>query len=75
MEGGQSWKTTYMMRVKASERRPFIFAFSLNIVLLDLYQADEIVMEIEEWKHQIPEDYVKSFSKVLLSTLEVSNGS
>ena len=41
-------KTTYMMRVKESERRPFIFIFRLNIVLHDSYQVDEIVMEIEE---------------------------
>ena len=38
------------IRVKGSERRPFIFIFRLNIVLRDSYQADEIVMEIEEWK-------------------------
>ena len=30
--------------------KPFIFIFRLNIVLRDSYQADEIVMEIEEWK-------------------------
>ena len=41
-------KTTFIMRVKESERRPFIFIFRLNIVLRDSYQVDEIVMEIEE---------------------------
>ena len=55
-----------------SERRPFVFIFRLNIVLWDSYQADEIVMEIEEWKQKVPSDSVKSFSKVLLSVLETS---
>ena len=40
----------YMMRVKGTERRPFVFILRLNIVLCDSYQADKIVMEIEEWK-------------------------
>ena len=39
-----------MIRVKGSERRSFIFIFRLNIVLHDSYQADEIAMEIDEWK-------------------------
>ena len=60
------------MRVKGSERRPFIFIFRLNIVLRDSYQADEIVMEIEEWKQKVADDYVKSFSRVLLGVLETS---
>ena len=38
-----------MMRVKWSEKRPFIFSFRLHIVLPDSNQLDEIVMEIEEW--------------------------
>ena len=46
------YKTTYMTRVKRSERRPFIFIFRLNIVLHDSYQVDEIVMKIEEWKYK-----------------------
>ena len=45
-------KTTYMARVKGSERRPFILNFRLNIVLHDPYQVYEIVMEIEERKHK-----------------------
>ena len=61
-----------MMRVKGSERRPFVFIFKLNIVLCDSYQADEIIMEIEEWKQKFPSDSVKSFSKVLLSVLQTS---
>ena len=72
MESGQSHKTTYKMRVKRSERKPFVFIFKLNIVLCDSYQADEIVMEIEEWKQKVPSDSVKSFSRVLLSVLETS---
>ena len=43
-------KTTYMTRVKGPERRLFIFIFRLNTVLLDSYQVDKVVMEIEEWK-------------------------
>ena len=47
------------MRVKGSERRRFIFTSRLNIVQLDSYQADEIVMEIEEWNQNVADDYVK----------------
>ena len=61
-----------MMRVKGSERRPFAFIFRLNIVLRNSYQADEIAMEIEEWKQKVPSDSVKSFSRVLLSVLETT---
>ena len=56
-----------MIRVKGSERRPFIFISRLNIVQRDSYQADEIIMEIEEWK------YVKSFSRVLLDVLDIGD--
>ena len=42
-----------MIRVKGSERRPFIFISRLNIVQCDSYQADKIVMQIEEWKQKI----------------------
>ena len=61
-----------MIRVKGSERRPFIFISRLNIVQRDSYQADEIFMEIEEWKQKVVDDYVKSFSRVLLGVLETS---
>ena len=54
-----------MIRVKGSERRPFIVISRLNIVQRDSYQADEIVMEIEEWQHV-------SFSRFLLGVLETS---
>ena len=61
-----------MMRVKGSERRPFSFISRLNIIQRDSYQTDEIVMEIEEWKQKVADDYVKSFSRVLLGVLETS---
>ena len=64
-------KTTCMMRVKGSERRQF-FIFRLNSVLYDSYQVDETVMEIKEWKQKVPSNYVKTFSRVLLSLLEKS---
>ena len=66
METRQSCKTTYIMRLKGSERRPF-FIFRLNIVLHDSYQVDEM-----EWKQTVPGDYVKNFSRLLFSVLETS---
>ena len=61
-----------MIRVKGSEKRPFIFIARVNIVQRDSYQADEIVMEIEEWKQKVAKDYIKSFSRSLLGVLETS---
>ena len=61
-----------MIRVKESERRPFIFISRLNIVQHNSYKSDEIVMEIEEWKQKVADDYVKSFSRVLQGLLETS---
>ena len=58
--------------VKRSESRLFFFIFRFNIVLHDLYQTDKIIMEIEEWKQKVPDDYVKTFSKALLGVLETS---
>ena len=72
MERGKSCKITNMIRVKGSERRPFVFISRLNIVQHDSYQADEIIIEIEEWKQKVAEDYVKRFSRVLLGALETS---
>ena len=72
MEKEKSCKITNMIRVKKLERRPVIFISRLNIVQCDSYQADEIVMEIEEWKQKVVDYYVKSFSRVLLSVLETS---
>ena len=64
MESGQSYKITNMTRAKGSERRPFIFIFRLNIALHDSYQADEIIMKIEEWKQNVPGNYVNGISRV-----------
>ena len=61
-----------MIRVKGSERRQFIFISRLNAVQQDSYQADEIVMEIEEWKQEVAGDYVKTSSRVVLGVLETS---
>ena len=72
MEKEKSCKITNMIRVKVSERRPFIFISRLNIVQRDSYKADEIVMEIEEWKQKVADDYVESFGRVLLGVLETS---
>ena len=71
MKRGKSCKITNI-RANWSERRSFNFIFILNIVLLDSYQVDEIVMEIEEWKQKVPGNYVKSFIRVLLGVLETS---
>ena len=72
VEREKSCKITNMIRVKVSERRPFIFISRLNIVQRDSCQADKIVMEIEEWKQKVADDYVKSYSRVLLGVLETS---
>ena len=72
VERGKSFKITNMTRVKQSEKRPFIFISRVNIVQRDSYQADEIVMEIEECKQTFVNDYVKSFSRSLLGVLETS---
>ena len=72
MERRKSYKITNMIRVKGSEKRPFVFISRLNIVQRDSYQANEIVMEIEEWKQKVVDDYVKRFSRVLLGVLGTS---
>ena len=69
-ESGQSRKIINTIRVKSLEGRAFIFIFKLNTVLSNSYQVDEIVMDIEEWKQKVPDDYVKSFSRVLLGLSE-----
>ena len=58
--------------IKGSERRPFVFIFRLNIDLYNSYQANEIVLEIEEWKQKLPDEYLKSFGRFLLGVLETS---
>ena len=72
VERGKSCKITNMIRVKGSERRPFIFISRLNIIQRVSYQADEIVIEFEEWKQNVVDDYVKSITRVLLGALEAS---
>ena len=72
MEKEKSCKITNMIRVKGSEKRRFIFLSRLNIVQRDSYQPDKIIMEIEEWKQKFADNYVKSFSRVLLGVLETS---
>ena len=54
---------------KGVREETIFLIFRWNIVLHDSYQADEIVIEIEEWKHKVPGACVKSFSRVLLSVL------
>ena len=66
MEKEKSCKTINKIRVNGSKRRPFIIIFRSIIVLCDSYQTDEIVMEIEEWKQKVPDDYVKGLGRVLL---------
>ena len=72
VEKEKSCKITKMIMVKGSERRSFIFISRLNIVQHDSHQADEIVMEIEEGKRKVVDDFVKSFSRVLLGVFETS---
>ena len=67
MEIGKSCKITNIVRVKESERRPFLFISRVNIVRRDSNQAGEIVMEIEEWKQKAVDDCVKSFTLLFKS--------
>ena len=69
-EREKSCKITNM--IKRSERRPFYFIFRMNTDLCDSYQADEFVVEIEERKQKVPDDYVKSFGRFLIGVLETS---
>ena len=57
---------------KAVREETIFLIFRWNIVLHELYQADEIVTEIEEWKQKVLGVCVKSFSRVLLNVLETS---
>ena len=57
---------------KRNREETIFLIFRRNIVLHGSYQADEIVIEIEEWKQKVPVVCVKSFSRVLLSVLETS---
>ena len=62
VEIGKSCKINNMIRAKESGRRPFIFISRLNIVQRNSNQADEIVMEIEEWKQKVQDNCLKSFT-------------
>ena len=42
-----------MIRVKGLERRPFVFVSRSNIAEHSSYQANEIVMVIQEWKLKV----------------------
>ena len=57
---------------KGVRKETIFFISRLNIVQRDICQADEIVVEIEEWKQKVADDFVKSFSRVLLGALETS---
>ena len=69
MESRQSCRATYMMRVQIGDH---FLIFRWNNVLHDSYQAYEVVIEIEEWKQKVPVICIKSFSRFLLSVLEIS---
>ena len=47
MESRLICKTTYMMRVKGSERKQSLFIFRLNTVLHNSYQSDEIISQMK----------------------------
>ena len=72
--GEQTVLQNYLHDEDKGVREETIFLiFRWNIVLHDSYQADEIVIEIEEWKQKVPGICVKlCFGRVLLSVLETS---
>ena len=71
--GEQKVMQNYLHDEDKGVREETIFLiFRWNIVLHDSYQADKIVIEIEEWKQKFPGVYLKRFSRVLLSVLEKS---
>ena len=51
---------------KGVRKETIIFISRLNIVQRNSYQTDEIVMEIEEWKQKVADNFVKSYSRVLV---------
>ena len=55
---------------KGVREEAIFLIFRWNVVLHDSYQADEIVIEIEEWRQKVRSVCVKSFSRVLLSVLD-----
>ena len=71
--GDQTVLQSYLHDEGKGVRADTIFLiFRWNNVLHDSYQADEFVIEIEEWKQKVPRICFKSFSRVLLSVLEIS---
>ena len=71
--GEQTVMQNYLPNEDKGVREETIFLFfRWNIVLHDSYQADKIVIEIEEWKQKVPDICVESFGRVLLSVLETS---
>ena len=71
--GEQKVMQNYLHDEDKGVREETIFLiFRWNVVLHDSYQAEEIVIEIEEWKQKVPGICVKSFGRVLLSVLEAS---
>ena len=68
--GEQTVPQNYLCDEDKGVREETIFLiFRWNIVLHDSYQADKIVIEIEEWKQKVPGVCVKSCSRVILSVL------
>ena len=73
-QGGQAvYKTTYMTRVMRSERRPFCFYFHIEYCSVRFISGrwncyGNRGMEVQK----VPGNFVKSFSRVLLSLLETS---
>ena len=60
------WNQNYLYDEDKGAREETIFLiFRRDIVLHDLYQADEIVTEIAEWKQKVLGVCVKSFRRVL----------
>ena len=59
-------------RGKGVRKETIYFYFQIEIVHHDSYQADEIIMEIEEWKQKVAGVYAGSFSRGLLGVLETS---
>ena len=71
--GEQTVMQNYLHGEDKGVREETIFLiFRWNNVLHDSYQADEFVIEIEEWKQKVRSICFKSFSIVLLSVLEIS---
>ena len=60
--GQQTVRQNYLHDEDKGVREETIFLiFRRHIVLHDSYQADEIVIEVEEWKQKVPGVCVKNF--------------